>query len=106
MATGSPELPPGFRVVASSEGAPFALIADDARHYYGTMFHPEVVHTPHGGALLKNFTHLVCGCRGDWTMGAFRAEAIARIRAQVGSGPGDLRPVRRRRFQRRGGAAP
>ena len=80
------ELPPGFRVVASSEGAPFALIADDARRYYGTMFHPEVVHTPHGAALLKNFTHLVCGCSGDWTMGAFRAEMVAKIRAQVGAG--------------------
>ena len=79
-------LPPGFRVVAQSEGAPFALIANDERRYYGTMFHPEVVHTPHGAALLKNFTNLVCGCRGDWTMGAYRAEAIARIRAQVGSG--------------------
>ncbi len=79
-------LPEGFRTVASSEGAPFALIADDARHYYGTMFHPEVVHTPHGAQLLKNFTHLVCGCHGDWTMGAFRAEAIERIRAQVGNG--------------------
>jgi GMP synthase (glutamine-hydrolysing) len=79
-------LPEGFRVVAASEGAPFALIADDRRHFYGTMFHPEVVHTPHGAALLKNFTNLVCGCRGDWTMGAFRAEAIARIRAQVGEG--------------------
>ena len=80
------ELPPGFRVVASSEGAPFALIADDARHYYGTMFHPEVVHTPHGAALLKNFTHGVCGCTGDWTMAGFRDEQIARIRAQVGKG--------------------
>jgi GMP synthase (glutamine-hydrolysing) len=80
------QLPPGFRVVASSEGAPFAVIADDTRRFYGTMFHPEVVHTPHGGQLLKNFTHLVCGCRGDWSMSAFRAEAIARIRAQVGSG--------------------
>jgi GMP synthase (glutamine-hydrolysing) len=80
------ELPPGFRVVASSEGAPFALIADDARHYYGTMFHPEVVHTPHGAALLRNFAQLVCGCTGDWTMGTFRAEMIEKIRAQVGSG--------------------
>jgi GMP synthase (glutamine-hydrolysing) len=80
------ELPPGFRVVASSEGAPFALIANDERHYYGTMFHPEVVHTPHGAQLLKNFTHLVCGCGGDWTMGAFRAEMVAKIRAQVGRG--------------------
>jgi GMP synthase (glutamine-hydrolysing) len=79
-------LPPGFRVVASSEGAPFAVIADDTRRFYGTMFHPEVVHTPHGGQLLRNFTHLVCGCRGDWTMGAFRAEVVARIRAQVGQG--------------------
>ena len=79
------ELPNGFRVVASSEGAPFALIADDARHIYGTMFHPEVVHTPHGAALLANFARL-CGCRGDWTMKAFRAESIARIREQVGEG--------------------
>jgi len=79
-------LPPGFRVVAESEGAPFALIADDERHYYGTMFHPEVVHTPHGAALLRNFTHGVCGCRGDWTMAAFKETEIARIRAQVGQG--------------------
>jgi GMP synthase (glutamine-hydrolysing) len=79
-------LPPGFRSVASSEGAPFSVIADDERRFYGTMFHPEVVHTPHGAALLKNFTHGVCGCSGDWTMGAYRAETIAKIRAQVGSG--------------------
>ena len=79
-------LPEGFAVVASSEGAPFALIADDARRYYGTMFHPEVVHTPHGAALLRNFTHGVCGCTGDWTMAGFRAEAVARICAQVGQG--------------------
>jgi GMP synthase (glutamine-hydrolysing) len=80
------ELPPGFRVIASSEGAPFALIADEARRYYGTMFHPEVVHTPHGAALLANFAKRVCGCTGDWTMGAYRAEAIQRIRDQVGNG--------------------
>ncbi len=79
-------LPPGFRSVASSEGAPFAVIADDARHFYGTMFHPEVAHTPHGAALLANFAKGVCGCRGDWTMAGFRAEAVARIRAQVGKG--------------------
>jgi len=79
-------LPPGFRVVAESEGAPFALIADDARRYYGTMFHPEVVHTPHGAALLRNFTHGICGCSGDWTMAGYRAEAVAKIRAQVGKG--------------------
>ncbi|MDI3308482.1 MAG: glutamine-hydrolyzing GMP synthase [Acetobacteraceae bacterium] len=79
-------LPPGFRVVGTSDGAPFAATADDRRHFYGVQFHPEVVHTPHGAQLLKNFTHHVCGCRGDWTMAGFRAEAIERIRAQVGSG--------------------
>ncbi|HWX48924.1 MAG TPA: glutamine-hydrolyzing GMP synthase [Roseomonas sp.] len=79
-------LPEGFRIVATSEGAPYAMIADDARHFYGIQFHPEVVHTPHGAQLLRNFTHGVCGCRGDWTMAAFRAEAIARIREQVGDG--------------------
>ncbi|HZB90489.1 MAG TPA: glutamine-hydrolyzing GMP synthase, partial [Stellaceae bacterium] len=79
-------LPPGFRAVAVSEGAPFAVIADDARRFYGTMFHPEVIHTPQGAALLRNFTHRVAGCGGDWTMAAFRAQAIERIRAEVGRG--------------------
>jgi GMP synthase (glutamine-hydrolysing) len=79
-------LPPGFRVVATSEGAPFAVVADDARRFYGTMFHPEVVHTPQGAALIRNFTHRVAGCRGDWTMAAFRAQAIERVRARVGTG--------------------
>ena len=78
--------PPGFRAVGTSEGAPFAAIADDARRYYGLMFHPEVVHTPHGAALLKSFTHGVAGCTGDWTMAAFRDTEIARIRKQVGEG--------------------
>ena len=80
------KLPPGFRSVAASEGAPFAVIADDHRRYYGTMFHPEVVHTPHGAALLRNFVRDVAGCAGDWTMAGFRAAEIARIRAEVGSG--------------------
>jgi GMP synthase (glutamine-hydrolysing) len=79
------QLPPGFRTVGVSEGAPFAIIADDARRYYGLMFHPEVVHTPHGADLLRRFTHDICGCDGGWTMAAFREESIARIRAQVGS---------------------
>ncbi|HET8726795.1 MAG TPA: glutamine-hydrolyzing GMP synthase [Alphaproteobacteria bacterium] len=79
-------LPEGFRVVATSENAPFAAIADDRRRFYGVQFHPEVVHTPHGKELLERFVRGVAGCQGDWTMAAFREEAIAKIRAQVGSG--------------------
>ena len=79
-------LPPGFRPVAISEGAPFAAIADDARRFYGVVFHPEVAHTPQGGRLLRNFTHHVCGARGDWSMAAFRAQAIRQIRERVGYG--------------------
>jgi len=77
---------PGFRIVATSDGAPFALIADDERRYYGTQFHPEVMHTPDGAKLLSNFAHHVCGLKGDWTMAEFRAAKIAEIRSQVGSG--------------------
>ena len=78
-------LPPGFRAVAASDGAPYAAIADDERRLYGVLFHPEVAHTPQGGKLLRNFTHRVAGCRGDWTMAAFRAQAVERIRHQVGA---------------------
>ena len=78
-------LPPGFRAVAVSDGAPFAAIADDERRFYAVQFHPEVAHTPDGAALLKNFTHTIAGCRGDWSMAAFRETAIANIRAQVGT---------------------
>ena len=79
-------LPTGFRVVGTSEGAPYALIADDRRRFYATMFHPEVVHTPDGARLLANFVHKVAGCGGDWTMAHFRREAVDRIRAQVAGG--------------------
>ena len=79
-------LPPGFRAVGTSEGAPYAAIADDERRFYGVQFHPEVVHTPRGAELLHNFTHRAAGCSGDWTMAAFRDRAIADIRARVGSG--------------------
>lgn len=78
------ELPEGFRIVGKSAGAPFAVVADDRRRFYGVQFHPEVVHTPHGAQLLKNFAHEVAGCAGDWTMAAFRAEAVRAIREQVG----------------------
>jgi GMP synthase (glutamine-hydrolysing) len=79
-------LPPGFKVIAHSDNAPFAVIADEARNFYGTMFHPEVVHTPRGAALLRNFTHGIAGISADWNMKAFREEEKKRIRAQVGKG--------------------
>ena len=79
-------LPEGFRVAAFSEGALFAVIADDERGYYGVMFHPEVVHTPHGTDLLHNFVRKVAGCSGDWTMAAFRERSVAKIHDQIGEG--------------------
>ena len=79
-------LAPGFRPVAHSAGAPFAVIADDARRHYAMQFHPEVVHTPDGAKLLANFVRHVCGCAGDWTMAEYRQAKIADIRRQVGSG--------------------
>ena len=77
---------PGFRIVATSDGAPFAVIADEERHYYGTQFHPEVIHTPDGAKLLANFVHRVCGVTGDWSMAGYRDAKIAEIREQVGDG--------------------
>ncbi len=77
-------VPPGFELVAASEGSPYAMIADEASRFYGIQFHPEVAHTPRGAQILRNFTHRIAGCKGDWTMAAFRTEEVARIRAQVG----------------------
>jgi GMP synthase (glutamine-hydrolysing) len=80
------KMPPGFQVAGVSPNAPFAVIQDETRKYYGLMFHPEVMHTPHGAALLRNFVRKISGARGDWTMRAFKDEAIDKIRAQVGKG--------------------
>ncbi|GAB0114859.1 glutamine-hydrolyzing GMP synthase [Acidisoma sp. C75] len=80
------KIPPGFRVVGTSDGAPFAVIAHDERRLFGLQFHPEVAHTPHGSAIIRNFTHRVAGCAGDWTMASFRQTQIAAIRKQVGQG--------------------
>jgi len=79
-------LAPGFRTVATSPGAPFAVIADDSRQYYAMQFHPEVVHTPDGAKLIANFARHVCGLTGDWSMAEFRQTKIDEIRAQVGQG--------------------
>ena len=78
-------LPPGFHAQGRSDGAPFAIIADETRHLYGVQFHPEVIHTPDGAKLIARFAKEICGCAGNWTMAAFRQSAIARIRSQVGA---------------------
>jgi len=85
-------LPEGFHAIARSENAPMAAIADEARRYYGVQFHLEVVHTPDGAKLLSNFVHKVAGLKSDWTMAAFRHEAIKVIRRQVGIGRSLERP--------------
>ncbi len=79
------EPPPGFRVLASSDSSPIAAIGND-RGYIGIQFHPEVVHTRDGKAILENFLYKVCGCRGDWSAANFVDGAVERIRAQVGQG--------------------
>ena len=79
-------LPEGFKVVGTSDGAPFAAIANEAQKFYAVQFHPEVVHTPHGKDLYRRFVRDICGCTGDWTMAAFRQQAIEAVRKQVGKG--------------------
>jgi GMP synthase (glutamine-hydrolysing) len=78
--------PQGFTAIGTSANAPIAMIADDKRKFYATQFHLEVVHTPHGAAILRNFVRNIAGCAGDWTMRAFKDEAIEKIRRQVGKG--------------------
>ena len=78
-------MPPGFTLMASNEATPIAAMMDESRRYYAVQFHPEVTHTPQGKAILKRFVYDICGCKGDWTMPAYADEAVAKIRAQVGS---------------------
>ncbi len=79
-------IPPGFKVIGTSTGAPFAAIADEGRKFYAVQFHPEVAHTPDGARLLRNFVQKIAGIESDWTMSAYRASMIDQIRRQVGGG--------------------
>ncbi len=78
-------MPEGFKLMASTASCPIAGMADEARGYYGVQFHPEVTHTPQGRAMLTRFVRDICGARGDWRMGDYVSEAVARIRDQVGT---------------------
>ena len=78
------EMPPGFKLMASTESCPIAGMADESRHFYAVQFHPEVTHTKQGTAILNRFVLGICGTRPDWVMGDYIAEAVEKIRQQVG----------------------
>jgi GMP synthase (glutamine-hydrolysing) len=78
------ELPPGFKLMASTEACPIAGMADEARRFYAVQFHPEVTHTRQGAKLLTRFVREICGCRGDWSMPEYVAEAVNSIKSLVG----------------------
>ena len=80
------ELPPGFRAMAYSDNSPFAAMGSDEEQMYGIQFHPEVVHTPQGADILRNFVFEIAGLKGDWTPANFVTDAINRVREQVGDG--------------------
>jgi GMP synthase (glutamine-hydrolysing) len=79
------ELPPGFTLIGSSDACGIAAMADPSRGFYAVQFHPEVTHTKQGAAILSRFAHEICGCGEDWNMRDYEGEAVAAIRAQVGS---------------------
>ncbi|MFN0001076.1 MAG: glutamine-hydrolyzing GMP synthase, partial [Burkholderiaceae bacterium] len=78
------DMPAGFTLMASTDSCPVAGMADEERRFYGLQFHPEVTHTRLGAAILERFVLEICGTRADWIMGDYIAEAVQRIRAQVG----------------------
>ena len=78
------DMPPGFKVMASTAACPIAGMADERRGFYGVQFHPEVTHTLQGKAILERFVLGICGLSGDWRMPEFIAEAVRRIRTEVG----------------------
>jgi GMP synthase (glutamine-hydrolysing) len=78
------EMPPGFKLMASTDNCPIAGMADEERRLYAVQFHPEVTHTLQGKAMLGRFVHEICGCKSDWNMPDYIAEAVEAIRKQVG----------------------
>ncbi|SUO94982.1 glutamine-hydrolyzing GMP synthase [Suttonella ornithocola] len=78
------EIPVGFERIASSENAPIAAFANNSRRIYGVQFHPEVTHTPNGGAMIAQFVREICGCTANWTTDKFIEENVAAIREQIG----------------------
>ena len=78
-------MPPGFKLLASTDNCPIAGMADETRHFYAVQFHPEVTHTVQGTAIIGRFVHEICGCKSDWNMPDYINEAVAAIRAQVGT---------------------
>jgi len=78
-------LPPGFRIIASSDATPIAGMADETRRFYGVQFHPEVTHTRSGSTILGRFVREICGCRADWNMPGYIAEAVEKIRGEAGA---------------------
>jgi GMP synthase (glutamine-hydrolysing) len=77
-------IPAGFKIIARTDSAPYAAIANDEKHIYGVQFHPEVAHTLHGERLFTNFARNICGIKSQWNMQSFKANAIADIRSKVG----------------------
>ncbi len=78
------ELPPGFKLMASTDNCPIAAMADEERRFYAVQFHPEVTHTQQGKAILGRFVHEICGCKSDWNMPDYIGEAVEAIRKQAG----------------------
>ena len=79
------DLPPGFKLMASTDSCPIAGMADEDKKFYAVQFHPEVTHTIQGRAILERFVHEICGCSTDWVMGDYISEAVESIRRQVGA---------------------
>jgi len=79
------DMPPGFKLMGSTDSCPVAAMADEERNFYALQFHPEVTHTTQGEAIIGRFVHEICGCKSDWNMPDYIAEAVEKIRAQVGT---------------------